>query len=74
MHVSENSCPLTSEAEFEFWGLEEIFLQPCCALKYFPRTVSAHIEKHEDSFDDDLSDFLDLSNIENTIRTCHEHE
>ena len=51
MHVSENSCPLTSEAEFEFWGLEEIFLQPCCALKYFPRTVSAHIEKHEDSLE-----------------------
>ena len=56
MHVSENSCPLTAEAEFEFWGLEEIFLQPCCALKYFPRTVSAHIEKHEGSFDDDLAD------------------
>ena len=51
MHVSENSCPLTSEQEFEFWGLEEIFLQPCCALKYFPRTVSAHIEKHEDSLE-----------------------
>ena len=48
--VSETSCPLTAEAEFEFWGLGEIFLQPCCAIKYFPRTVSAHIEKHEARF------------------------
>ena len=39
IHICESSCPLTSEDEFEFWGLGEIFLQPCCALKYFPKTV-----------------------------------
>lgn len=39
IHVCESSCPLTTEEEFEFWGLGEIFLQPCCALKYFPKTV-----------------------------------
>ena len=55
MHISETSCPLTAEAEFEFWGLGEIFLQPCCAIKYFPKTVSAHIEKHEVSSVDYIS-------------------
>ena len=38
IHVCESICPLTTEEEFEFWGLSEIFLQPCCALKYFPKT------------------------------------
>ena len=72
IHVCESSCPLTTEEEFEFWGLGEIFLQPCCALKYFPKTVryletqgdnffivkhlSAHIEKHEEEVENEKNE------------------
>ena len=22
--------------DFDFWGIDEMFLEPCCALKYYP--------------------------------------
>ena len=36
------------QQEFLFWGLEEVFMQPCCSLKYFPKTVSARREMEEE--------------------------
>ena len=42
MHVPDQACPLVKEEEFRFWLLEEINLEPCCLLKYFPRTKEAH--------------------------------
>ena len=42
MHVPDQACPLVTEEEFRFWLLEDLNLEPCCLLKYFPRTKEAH--------------------------------
>ena len=56
IHVCEQNCALIVQEDFEYWGLEEIFLQPCCALKYFPQTVSAQTEKHEEDLETELAE------------------
>ena len=48
IHVCQQSCPLVVQQDFEFWGLDEILLQPCCSLKYFPQIVSAKKEIEEE--------------------------
>ena len=35
---------MISEEEFRYWGLEATLLEPCCTLKYFPKTREAHQE------------------------------
>ena len=42
MHVPDQACPLVTQEEFRFWLLDEMDLEPCCLLKYFPRTREAH--------------------------------
>ena len=29
-------CALVTKAELEYWGIDELLLEPCCALKYYP--------------------------------------
>ena len=29
-------CPLVIKCDLEYWGLDELLLEPCCALKYYP--------------------------------------
>ena len=48
MHVCEQLCSLVMKDEFDFWGLDEIFLQPCCALKYFPNIDRSIKDKKEE--------------------------
>ena len=33
-------CPLTYQANLEYWGFNEIFLEQCCAIDY-------HVENEE---------------------------
>ena len=42
LHLPEQMCPIVAQEEFRFWGLEEMLLEPCCILKYLPRTKEAH--------------------------------
>ena len=49
IHICEQSCALVDQEDFNFWGLNDLFLQPCCALKYFPHTVSAKKELEEEA-------------------------
>ena len=29
-------CALVTKKELEYWGIDELLLEPCCALKYYP--------------------------------------
>ena len=42
--------------EFKYWGLDQILLQPCCSLKYYPETYRANIELDEDQKEKKLFD------------------
>ena len=37
-------CALVTKAEFEYWGIDELLLEPCCALKYYPEIELCHKE------------------------------
>ena len=32
-------CPLVIKCDLEYWGLDELLLEPCCALKYYPEVA-----------------------------------
>lgn len=34
--------------DLDFWGLDDIHLQPCCVMKYYPQTTSARSEIDEE--------------------------
>ena len=33
---SFSGCALALRRDFEYWGLDELLIEPCCALKYYP--------------------------------------
>ena len=36
LHLMSGVCALVTKAELEYWGIDELLLEPCCALKYYP--------------------------------------
>ncbi len=36
MHLNTETCALVFKNDLAFWGIDELFLDPCCALKYYP--------------------------------------
>ena len=37
LHLSSDMCALVLQKELEFWRIDELTIEPCCALKYFPK-------------------------------------
>ena len=35
LHYGGSSCPLTFQDDLEYWGFNDLFLEPCCAIEYF---------------------------------------
>ena len=35
LHRNRSMCPLTFVKHLEYWGFNELFLEPCCALDYY---------------------------------------
>ena len=29
-------CALVTKTDLEYWGIDELLLEPCCALRYYP--------------------------------------
>lgn len=36
LHLMSGVCALVTKSELEYWGIDELLLEPCCALKYYP--------------------------------------
>ena len=48
LHLTSDVCAVALKEDLEFWGINEIYLDPCCALKYFPQIESCWREFLED--------------------------
>ncbi len=35
-HLSSSGCALVLQKDLEYWGIDELMMEPCCALKYYP--------------------------------------
>ena len=41
LHLSSDMCALVLQKELEFWRIDELTIEPCCALKYYPEIEQA---------------------------------
>ena len=35
-HTTESGCALVLQKDIMYWGVDELTMEPCCALKYYP--------------------------------------
>ncbi|XP_023328465.1 potassium voltage-gated channel subfamily B member 2 isoform X2 [Eurytemora carolleeae] len=36
LHLNNDMCALVLQKDLEYWQIDELILEPCCALKYYP--------------------------------------
>ena len=36
-HIVETGCALVLQRDLEYWSIDELVMEPCCALKYYPQ-------------------------------------
>ena len=44
LHGITASCAMTFHDDLDYWGIDELFLDPCCALKYYPERENCQNE------------------------------
>ena len=44
-HTTENGCALVLQKDITYWGVDELTMEPCCALKYYPEVDVLQSEK-----------------------------
>ena len=48
LHVCGQNCALVTQEDLAFWGIDELQMEPCCALKYYPHIVACQTEVEEE--------------------------
>ena len=44
-HLTSSGCALVLQKDLEYWGIDELMMEPCCALKYYPEIETCVNEK-----------------------------
>ena len=44
LHELTHACAITFHDDLQYWGIDELFLDPCCALKYYPERETCQKE------------------------------
>ena len=47
-HIVEAGCALVLQRDLEYWSIDELIMEPCCALKYYPQIDVCQSEKDGD--------------------------
>ena len=47
-HIVETGCALVMQRDLEYWCIDELAMEPCCALKYYPQIDVCQSEKDGD--------------------------
>ena len=45
LHVTDTGCALVMRSNFQYWGIDELLIESCCSLKYFPQLEVCQTEK-----------------------------
>ena len=48
-HLTSTGCALVLQKDMEYWGIDELMMEPCCALKYYPEIETCVNEKQVSS-------------------------
>ena len=48
LHICGQNCALVTQEDLAFWGIDELFMESCCALKYYPHIVTCQNEVEEE--------------------------
>ena len=49
LHLVEDMCVLAFSDDLEFWGIDELYLEPCCQHKYHQRKEHVHEEMRKEA-------------------------
>ena len=67
-HMSEGGCALVLQKDLEYWSIDELTMEPCCALKYYPQIDVCQSEKDGDIAAKKLE--MELANEEDFGSSC----
>ena len=48
LHCNKTSCALSYLDDIEYWGFNELFLDPCCAIDYYVEKDACQKEREGD--------------------------
>ena len=48
LHICGQNCALVTQEDLAFWGIDEMVMEACCALKYYPHIVNCQNEIEEE--------------------------
>ena len=66
--MSEGGCALVLQKDLEYWSIDELTMEPCCALKYYPQIDVCQSEKDGDIAAKKLE--MELANEEDFGSSC----
>ena len=49
-HLTSTGCALVLQKDMEYWGIDELMMEPCCALKYYPEIETCVNEKQVSTY------------------------
>ena len=47
-HVSDSGCALVLQSNIQYWRLDELWIESCCSLQYYPQLEVCQSEKSGD--------------------------
>ncbi len=50
LHVCANNCAVITRDDMAYWGIDDLLMEPCCAVKYYPEieVCLSELEMEED--------------------------
>ena len=47
LHLGEEGCPVAFRQDLDFWGIDELYLEPCCQQRYYQARELLGIDRIE---------------------------
>ena len=48
LHVTDTGCALVMQTNIQYWAIDELLIESCCSLKYYPQLDVCQNEKSGD--------------------------